>query len=244
LYSYVHRRNDQPFPLGPSSGGADDGGNISWDQGGDPKPQRQAARTGLALLLVSAGVPMIVAGDEMYRTQFGNNNPYNLDNDKFYLDYTLRTQFPHFFAYAKAMIAFRKTHAVFQRSEFFDGRDHNQNGLKDIAWIRDNGQEADSSYLSNTQNHFIAFRLDGTEAGDSSASVLIAYNGYSADIPFTLPPTLTGNHWFLAVDTSASLEGQDNVAKQPKLISDATYQTVARSVSIFIEQPVVSEVHR
>ena len=48
----------------------------------------------MALLLVSAGVPLIVGGDEMYRTEFGNNNPFNLDNDKFYLDYGLPHPLP------------------------------------------------------------------------------------------------------------------------------------------------------
>jgi isoamylase len=56
--------------------------------GGDEKLQRQAARTGLAILMMSAGVPMITGGDEMYRSQFGNNNAYNVDTDKNYLDYS------------------------------------------------------------------------------------------------------------------------------------------------------------
>jgi glycogen operon protein len=80
LYSYNDKRNNQPFPFGPSPGGSDN--NISWDSGGDAKLQRQAARNGLALVLVSGGVPMMVGGDEMYRAQFGNNNPFNLDNKK------------------------------------------------------------------------------------------------------------------------------------------------------------------
>ncbi len=237
LYSFLHSQNNQPFPLGPSSGGADDNGNISWDQGGDPAAQRQAARTGMALLFVSAGVPLIVGGDEMYRTQFGNNNPFNLDNDKFYLDYGLRTLFPHHFNFAKAMIDFRTTHPALRRSEFFDGLDHNGNGLKDVTWIRDNGQEADAGYLANNQNHFIAFRLDGTEVGDPSASIFVAYNGFSADIPATLPANLSGNRWYLVADTASALEGQDNVALPPRLLGAATYTTASRSVAVFVEQP-------
>ncbi len=237
LYTFLHKQNDQPFPLGPSPGGANDEGNVSWDQGGDAALQRQAARTGMALLLVSTGVPMIVAGDEMYRTQFGNNNPFNLDNDKFYLDYSLRNQFPHFFNYAKAMFAFRHAHAALRRSEFFDGKDHNGNSLKDVTWIRDNGQEADAGYLDNNQNHFIAFRLDGTETGDSSTSIFVAYNGYFADIPVTLPPNLSGNHWYLFADTASALEAQDNVADPPRRLDSSVYNTTARSVAIFVEGP-------
>jgi isoamylase len=235
LYSFLDKQNNQPFPLGPSDGGSNT--NYSWDQGGDLAQQRQAARTGLALLMVSAGVPMIVGGDEMYRTQFGNNNPFNLDNSHFYLDYSLRTAFPSFFAFARAMIAFRKAHAALQRSEFFDGKDHNGNGLKDVTWIRDNGQEADGGYLSNNQNHFIVFRLDGTEVGDTSTSLLVAYNGYFADIVATLPANLTGNRWYLAIDTSAALEAQNNMASPPQRLASTTFRVAARSVAIFVEQP-------
>ena len=188
-------------------------------------------------MLVSAGVPLIVGGDEMYRTQFGNNNPFNLDNDKFYLDYGLRTLFPHHFNYAKAMIAFRTAHPALRRSDFFDGNDHNGNGLKDVTWVRDNGQEADAGYLADNQNHFIAFRLDGTEVGDPSASIFVAYNGFSADIPATLPANLSGNRWYLVADTASALEGQDNVALPPRPLGAATYTTASRSVSVFVEQP-------
>ncbi len=238
LYSFNDALNQQlMFPFGPSSGGGDSNANLSWNQGGDPVAQRQAARTGMALLLVSAGVPLIVGGDEMYRTQFGNNNPFNLDNDKFYLDYGLRTLFPHHFNYARAMIAFRTAHPALRRSDFFDGTDHNGNGLKDVTWVRDNGQEADGGYLANNQNHFIAFRLDGTEVGDPSASIFVAYNGFSADIPATLPANLSGNRWYLVADTASALEGQDNVASPPRPLGAATYTTASRSVSVFVEQP-------
>jgi glycogen operon protein len=238
LYSFNDALNPVlMFPFGPSSGGGDSNANLSWNQGGDPALQRQATRTGMALLLVSTGVPMIVGGDEMYRTQFGNNNPVNLDNNNFYLDYSLRTKFTHHFNYAKAMFAFRQTHPALRRSEFFDGKDHNGNGLKDITWVRDNGQEADNGYLVNNQNHFIAFRLDGTEVGDPAVSILVAYNGYFADIRATLPANLPGNRWHLIADTASALEAQDNIATPPQPLGVATYTTAARSVSIFIEQP-------
>jgi glycogen operon protein len=238
LYSFNDALNSMlVFPFGPSSGGGNSNDNLSWDQGGDPALQRQAARTGMALLLVSAGVPLIVGGDEMYRTQFGNNNPVNLDNAKFYLDYSLRAQFRHHFNYAAAMLGFRQGHAALRRAGFFDGQDHNGNGLKDVTWIRDNGQEADGGYLGNNQNHFIGFRLDGTEVGDSSASIFIAYNSFFADITATFPANLPGNHWFLVADTSASLEAQDNIANPPRRIDSLTYNTTARSVAIFVEQP-------
>jgi isoamylase len=235
LYSFNDKQNNLPFPLGPSNGGSDT--NFSWDQGGDPAKQRQASRTGLALLMVSAGVPMIVGGDEMYRTEFGNNNPFNLDNSSFYLNYALPNQFPHFLAFSKSIIAFRHAHPAFQRSTFFDGKDHNGNGLKDITWIRDNGVEAEQDYLGNSANHFIAFRLDGTESGDSATSIYVAYNGWKDDIVATLPGNLPGNHWNLAADTDGNLESNDNSFNPPKPYNGQTYRVAARSVVILIEKP-------
>ena len=84
-----------------------------------------------------------------------------------------------------------------------------------MTWVRDNGQEADAGYLADNQNHFIAFRLDGTEVGDPSASIFVAYNGFSADIPATLPANLSGNRWYLVADTASPLEGQDERRVSP-----------------------------
>ncbi|MDO4244113.1 MAG: isoamylase [Actinomyces sp.] len=77
LVSYQTKVNDQPYPFGPSDGGSDD--NLSWDSGGDQALRRQRLRNLWVILMLSRGVPMIVAGDEMGRTQNGNNNPWALD---------------------------------------------------------------------------------------------------------------------------------------------------------------------
>jgi isoamylase len=236
LYTYQDKRNNQPFPLGPSPGGSDN--NISWDSGGDPALQRQAARNGLALILLSAGVPMIVGGDEMYRTEYGNNNPFNLDNNKFYLEYANAKTFSPFLTYAKAIIAFRRAHPVLRRSEFYDGQDHNGNGLKDITFLRDDGREADAAYLDNTANHFIAFRLDATEAkGESVQSVYVAYNGWKEGIQATLPSNLPKGHWKAVADTSGKFEDKGNVFDPPQAVDDMKYKVAARSVAVLIEEP-------
>jgi len=233
LYSYNEKRNDQPFPLGPSPGGSDN--NLSWDQGGDAVAQRQAGRTGLALTMLSAGVPLIVSGDEMFRTQSGNNNPFNLDNKSFYLDYADRTTFAPYFRYTKALIAFRRAHAALRRAEFFDGRDHNGNGVKDITWIRDDGREADASYLNNPANHFIGFRLDGTEIGDTATSIYVAYNGWHEDINATLPDNLPTGQWHTVLDTSSVHESNSNVFVPANLPGIKQYKVTARSVGVFVE---------
>ena len=236
LYSYNGKKNNQSWPFGPSDGGSDN--NISWDQGGDTGLQRQAARTGFSILMLSAGVPMITGGDEMYRTQFGNNNVYNLDSPKNYLDWTSPALVPHFVAFTSRMMAFRQAHPALRPAEFFTGEDGNHNGLKDITWLQNDGHEADGAYLDNTDNHFLAYRIDGTEAHDPADSLYVAYNGWSGDITATLPPNLPGKQWFRVADTGAWMEMDDNckAAGSEDALTGPTYGVHARSLVLLMEK--------
>jgi len=238
LYSYNDKNNNQPFPFGPSSGGRSAQDEMCWDQGGDQKLQRQAARTGLAILMVSAGVPMITGGDEMYRTQFGNNNAYNVDTDKNYLDYSNAQTFTNFFSFARKLMAFRNAHPALRPASFYTGNDSNGNGLKDIEWLRDTGAEANQDYLNNPDNHFLAYRLDGSELGDSAQSIYVAYNGWRDSVTATLPQNLNGRHWFRVCDTADWMEGQDNFKSpgQEDLLTSKDYALAGRSILILIEQ--------
>lgn len=236
LYTYNQKQNHQPWPFGPSDGGADN--NRSWDQGGDQNMQRQAARNGLAFLMLSAGVPMITGGDEMYRTQFGNNNPYNLDSEKVWLNYEDATKFPAFFHYAKKLMAFRQAHPALRPAQFFAGQDHNGNGLKDIIWINDQGVEADGSYMSNPDNHFLAYRLDGSEGDDSVTSIYVAYNGWSSSVTIKLPANLSDKRWYRVGDTATWMESRDNFNNpgQEELMDGDSYLLAGRSVLLLIEK--------
>ncbi|MES2569922.1 MAG: glycogen-debranching protein, partial [Verrucomicrobiota bacterium] len=236
LYAYNGKQNLQPWPFGPSDGGSDD--NRSWDQGGNPGLQRQAARTGLAILMLSAGVPMITGGDEMYRSQFGNNNPYNLDSDKNHLDYAEATRFPRFFNYSRRLFAFRNAHPVLRRKEFATGQDKNGNQLKDLTWLTTTAQEADAGYMANPDNHFLAFRADGTEEGDEAASIYVAYNGWSGTLAVQLPANLAGKQWFRVCDTAAWMEDRDNFVAPgaEELIPGGTYELHGRSILVLVEK--------
>jgi glycogen operon protein len=156
LYSYVATQNDQPFPFGPSPGGRSAFDEMCWDQGGDAVLQRQADRTGLALLLLSAGVPLITGGTEIYRTQFGNNNAFNIDTIANWLDWSTAQAEAAVTNYVRLLLQFRLAHPALRPADFFTGQDNNENGLKDLTWYRDNGAEVDSQYFADASKHFLA----------------------------------------------------------------------------------------
>ena len=238
LYSYNQPNNNQPFPFGPSIGGRSAADEMCWDHDGDPVQRIQAVRTGLALLLLSAGTPMISGGSEFYRTQFGNNNPFNLDTTANWLDWQAAAQQTALTTFARTLLQFRRAHPCLRPAEFFTGTDHNGNGLKDLTWYFDSGAEVDQNYFQNPDNHFLAYRLDGSEFGDRVVSVYVAYNGWFEPISATLPATLAGNHWFLVADTSAAAEAWGNIYSpgQEAQLAAPTLPVQGRSVVLLIER--------
>jgi isoamylase len=237
VYSYNDKNNNQQWPYGPSDGGTND--NIGWDQGGDAAMQRQAARTGMALLMTSAGTPMILGGDEMYRTQYGNNNAYNLDSNKNWLDWSNQQTFASFTTFSSRLMRFRQAHPSLRPANFLTGTDSDGNGLKDITWYRDDGNEADGSYMGDSSRHFLAWRIDAqAAAGENVRSIYIAYNGWSGFVTATLPPPAPGKAWYRAGDTSAFDESNGNFRDvgSEELMTGSTYGLNPRSVLILVER--------
>jgi len=210
LYAYNSKQNSQPWPYGPSDGGDDN--NNSWDQAGNLAEQRKAARTGLGFLMVSAGVPMITGGDEALRTQFGNNNTYNLDSPANWLYWTRDTYEANHETYSKRLIAFRNAHPALRPVNFYSGADNNGNVMEQLRWFKPSGAQADAAYFSDTGNHAIAWRIDGSEFGDSASAIYVAYNGWSGSVNFTLPWPGTGKQWYRVTDTATWNEGANTVA--------------------------------
>ncbi|MGO9714320.1 MAG: alpha-amylase family glycosyl hydrolase [Polyangiaceae bacterium] len=235
-YAYDAPENDQPYPLGPSTGGSTT--DYPWDQGvaadaGSTEPQTQAARTGLALVAVSVGVPMLQGGDEMLRTQYGNNNAYNLDDSAMWLDWSLATTNASFVSWTTALFAFRAAHPALRPATFFTGTDHNGNGLPDIEWLDNTGAVASAAYLANTANHFLAWRIDGTEAADPAYSLLFVWNGWTADISMPVPVAATGTTWW-SVGDSAS--GTFALPGSETSFAGTVVDAPPRSVTVLIER--------
>lgn len=210
LYSCNGKNNSQPWPYGPSDGGSD--GNLSWDQGGVAADQRKAARNGFAFLMLSGGTPMMTGGDEYLRSIKCNNNPYNLDSSANWLTTGWTSDQSTFRTYAQRMIAFRKAHPALRPVAFYKGTDGNGNGMDQLDWFTAAGTTPGSAFWSDPDQHALAWRIDGTELGDSSSSLYVGYNGWSGDVTFTLPSPGAGKQWYRVTDTSTWAEGSNQVA--------------------------------
>jgi glycogen operon protein len=230
-YAYDQPRNDQPYPLGPSPGGSST--NDSWDQGGSAAAQEQAARTGMAIVSLSAGVPMIQGGDEMLRTQHGNDNAYNLDDSAMWLDPALATTNAGFVSWTSALFTFRAAHPALRPAAFWDGKDHDGNGLPDVAWLDTTGAAASAVYMAGTSNHFLAWRLDGAEAGDPARSIYIAYNAWTSALAATLPAATSGASWWIVGDSAS---GQLASPGTEAPLAAGTLSVLPRSVALLLER--------
>lgn len=210
LYACNVKSNNQAWPFGPSDGGEDH--NMSWDQGAIVLDQRKAARNGMAAMLLSAGRPMINAGDEYLRSLNCNNNPYNLDSSANWLNYTWNADQTTFNTFTKRLIAFRKAHPALRPMNYYSGSDNNANGMQQLAWFTPSGATPDSAYFGDANNRAIAYRIDGSEFGDSASSLYIAYNAWSGLVNFTLPSPGAGKSWYRVMDTAPWNEAAFNVA--------------------------------
>jgi isoamylase len=185
--------------------------NESWNCGAEgpaSDPAVEALRERqiknfATILLISQGVPMFVAGDEVRRSQQGNNNAYCQDNEIGWFNWdTARANQP-MFRFFKEMIAFRERHPAVRRPCYFSGK-KNERGLSDVAW---HGCELDRPGWSDPESSVLAFTLGGFD-GDNDLHVML--NMSSQDLEFEIPP-VPDRDWWRAVDTS--LPAPEDIAK-------------------------------
>lgn len=235
LFSYNNPCNNNP--QFKSDGGTQGEGNISWDNFGNIKRQLQAMKNAFLTLMISKGTPMISGGDEIIKTQLGNNNAYCLDTKQNYLNWDLTKTQKEMQDFVKKAAEFRKSHAALRDTNFFNGKDNNNNGLKDVTWVMANGKEAYGKYFDDANNTFLGMRIDGTEYNDSAASVYTAINKGDGDIEINLPKNLDGKKWYLVADTSDRSEISGNFVPQGEEIPvKDKYCSKSRSIMIFIEK--------
>jgi isoamylase len=166
----------------------------------------------LATLLLSQGVPMILSGDEMGRTQEGNNNAYCQDNEISWLDWELSTLDRNFLAFVRRMIRLRKEHPAFRRRRFFQGRKLRGAGVKDITWLTPAGREMTDEEWDSSFARSLGLQMSGLLEGEYDAQgrpevdddFLLLFNADEEEVAFQIPPVPKEARWEALMDTAYS----------------------------------------
>jgi pullulanase/glycogen debranching enzyme len=164
----------------------------------------------IASLLLSQGVPMLLADDELSYTQNGNNNAYCQDNGISWLDWNLTPEKTDFLEFVAQMIKLRRLHPVFSRRRFLRGQAVGAGGLKDIAWLSPDGREMTADDWAQQHTRCLGVSLSGSaiERTDkrgrqvTDANFLVLLNVHHETVPFSLPELKAENAWASVFDTT------------------------------------------
>jgi len=199
LLSYNHKHNDANGE-GNRDGHND---NLSWNCGveGDTDNtdilalrQRQS-KNSIALLLLSQGVPMLYSGDEISRSQQGNNNAYCQDNKLSWFDWKGLETHKAQIRFLRQMIAFRKRHRCLRDRRFLTGNPRNGSNMPDISW---HGLLPDQPLWSDDNAQVLAFTIAAMDANDTHLHVMINMADHHNEF---ILPTIPGCNWYRAIDT-------------------------------------------
>jgi isoamylase len=214
LVSYDHKRNEANGE--DNRDGSDN--NLSWNTGAEGETgdeavnalRAQRSRNFLASLLLSQGVPMITAGDEIGRTQRGNNNAYCQDNELSWVDWNLTPERRRLLEFARRLIGLRRDHPVFRRRRFFEGRPIHGSGIKDIVWLKPDGSEMSEEEWSHEFARCLGMLLHGESLTEvdargrrvSDGTFLVLFNAHHEELPFILPNHTANLRWLAMLDTT------------------------------------------
>ncbi len=239
LVSYQEKHNEANGEDGRD--GSDE--HHSWNCGVEGETDDPAVlalrarqqRNLLATLLVSQGVPMITAGDEMGKTQGGNNNAYCQDNEISWLDWDLDDRRRALLDFTRRMIRLRLSQPVLQRRRFFRGGHLWDSSLKDLAWFRPDGTEMTEADWNRPFARSIAFLLGGDaiatpdERGEriTGDTLLLLLNAHHEDVTYLCPPVEWGSRWEVLADTAGEHDHEGDLVE-----ARGTVAVTARSVVI------------
>jgi isoamylase len=184
--------------------GPTDDPNVNW-------LRARQVRNFLVTLFCAQGVPMLLAGDEIGRTQRGNNNAYCQDNEISWVDWESAAQQADLLEFTSQLIALRREHPVFRRRRFFSGEHH------DISWLTPAGQEMTMDNWRSGYAKSIAVLLNGnaiTEPGPRGEAItdhsfLLLFNAHDQPVTFTMPESDLGPGWQVVVDTDSDPAAAD-----------------------------------
>ncbi len=219
--------------------------NRSWNcgvEGETDDPQvlqlrERQRRNMLATLILSQGIPMLLGGDEMGRTQKGNNNGYCQDSEISWFNWDLVNGNQDLLDFTRELIYFRRQHPVFRRRKWFQGQAIRGTGISDIAWFNPDGTEMTDEQWDVGYAKSIGVFLDGNQIPSPGPqgqrikddSFLLFFNAHYETLEFTLPTCLQEREWSVVIDT-----------KEPRFIqeekiykdSEAVVPVAARAIVV------------
>ena len=215
------------------------GDNASWNCGVEGETadasvltmRLRQARNYLAVLMLSRGVPMLLAGDEVLRTQRGNNNAWCQDNELSWFDWGLVETHADMLRFTRELIALRRRHPCLIANRFFDGKPVAGRGTPDIAW---HGMRVDETPWNDPHARLLRFTMSGLGPDEEDLHVVLNMSDQSMEVPL---PSIPGRRWHVAVDTAlpaprdiTSRQGQQN---HPGM----AYPSGSRSVVVLEARP-------
>jgi glycogen operon protein len=222
--------------------GTDD--NSSWNCGAegptDDPPiialRERQTRNFLATLFLSQGIPMLLGGDEMGRTQQGNNNAYCQDTELSWFHWPPRETEGRLIDFTRRLIRLKHANPVFHRRMFFQGRRIQGSAVKDLAWFRPDGKEMTDEEWQNSLSRCLGLRLSGDaieEVDDMGEPIvgdtfLILLNAHHEPVPFVLPAHEARARWEPVLDT----RDWDGEAARPPLRTGERYMLEGRSLAV------------
>jgi len=256
--------NDKHNEANGEDGNDGESHNRSWNCGVEGPTDDAAVlalrdrqqRNFITTLMLSQGVPMMLHGDEMGRTQNGNNNVYCQDNTTSWVDWSLLEQNASLVGFTAGVIALRHAHPVFRRRRFFAGRpiarprradgQNRWSGLPDIAWFQPSGQEMTGEDWDSGFGKCVVAFLNGQGISEADPrgervtddSFLLCLNAHYEDLEVTLPGAEYGERWAIVVDTAAgevitlSVAPGIVAAEPPVTKGGGTHLVPARSVLV------------
>ena len=217
--------------------GAND--NRSWNCGAEGDTQdmnvcalrARQARNIIGTLLLSQGTPMILAGDERWNTQSGNNNAYCQDNDISWIDWNETSDASALRAFVQKTIAIRRRFPVLHSTKFVTDFSERTAGVGSVQWIDASGVPLQAEQWGDTNMLCFGMRLDAnaiTDQGESDASLLLMFNAYHDSVKFTLPQTESPCIWRRVLDSYVGA-----AEDEPTFMSGNVYLLTGRSFAVF-----------
>ncbi|MFE1755892.1 glycogen debranching protein GlgX [Streptomyces anandii] len=243
--------NDKHNEANGEDNGDGESDNRSWNCGAEGETRDPSVlalrarqqRNFLATLLLSQGIPMLCHGDELGRTQGGNNNAYCQDNEVSWVDWRLTDEQRALADFTRYVIGLRAAHPVLRRRRFFQGETATRDDqpLPDLVWLRPDGREMTDDDWRRSDAHAVMVFLNGDAIAEpdrqgrpvTDDSFLLLLNGYWEPVDFRLPGPAYGDRWTTLIDTAEPQGPPDESEHKP----GTRLRTEPRSLTLLSRPP-------